>query len=220
MSSNKSGTSSVFSTPISEFQYRATATVVPVAVETVMEDAPHAHELRLTEEALRKSLAAERAAAVAETETRLRQEYEHRSNAEVQRISKAVERFEQTRKEYFAKVEVEVVQLALSIAAKILHREAQVDPMLVAALVQIALGQLREGSAASIRVRPDEVMRWRQHLHSQNMSPLITVVEDAELQPKDCILETELGTVNFSLEVQLKEVEKGFFDVLTQRPSL
>jgi flagellar assembly protein FliH len=46
----------------------------------------------------------------------------------------------------------------------------------------------------------------------------VSIVEDAQLEPRDCILETELGTVNFNVEVQLKEVEKGFFDVLAQRP--
>ena len=118
---------------------------------------------------------------------------------------------------YFARVESEVVQLALSIAAKILHREAQVDPTLVAALVQIAAGQLRDGSTVSLRVRPDEAARWRTHLAGVQKIAL-TVIEDAELSLDDCVLETELGSANFSIAAQLKEVEQGFFDVLAQRP--
>jgi flagellar assembly protein FliH len=218
MSSNRSGGSSVLSTPISEFHYRPTPAVAPKPVEAAAEEAPRDHELRVTEEALRKSLAAERAAGVAETEARLRPEYEQRHEAEKLRVSKALEHFEYTRKDYFAKVEVEVVQLALSIAAKILHRESQVDPMLVGALVQIALGQLKEGAAASLRVRPDEVRRWQAHFSTESLAASVNIVGDVELLPKDCILETELGSVNFNLDVQLKEVEKGFFDVLAQRP--
>jgi flagellar assembly protein FliH len=42
------------------------------------------------------------------------------------------------REQYFVRAEAEIVQLALAIAAKILHREAQVDPMLVATLVRMA----------------------------------------------------------------------------------
>jgi flagellar assembly protein FliH len=218
MSSKSAGANSVPFTPISDFHYRPTA-VAPRPVEVAVEEAPRDHELRLTEEALRKSLAAERAAAVAETQVRMRQEFEQTLQAEALRISKAVEHFERTRKDYFARVETEVVRLALSIAAKILHREAQVDPLLVAAVVQIALGQLKEGAAASIRVRPEEVKRWQQHFAAQSLNACVTVTEDADLQPRDCLLETELGTVNFSLDVQLKEVEKGFFDVLAQRPT-
>jgi flagellar assembly protein FliH len=36
----------------------------------------------------------------------------------------------------------------------------------------------------------------------------------------DCILETEMGSANFSIEAQLKEVEQGFFDLLAQRPAV
>jgi len=60
-------------------------------------------------------------------------------------------------------VEAEIVQLALSIAAKILHREAQVDPMLVAALVRIAVEKMREGSGVTLRVSPKRVDSWRRY---------------------------------------------------------
>jgi flagellar assembly protein FliH len=43
-------------------------------------------------------------------------------------------------------------------------------------------------------------------------------VEDPQLTDQDCLLETELGTANFGLDSQLKEVEQGFFDLLALRP--
>ena len=52
------------------------------------------------------------------------------------------------------------------------------------------------------------------------MASTIEVVEDAHLTPIDCILETELGSANFSIDAQLKEVEQGFFDLLAQRPEV
>jgi flagellar assembly protein FliH len=33
------------------------------------------------------------------------------------------------------------------------------------------------------------------------------------------VLQTELGSANFSLDAQLKEVEQGFFDLLALRPA-
>jgi flagellar assembly protein FliH len=44
------------------------------------------------------------------------------------------------------------------------------------------------------------------------------VVEDLTLEPKACVLETELGSANLGLDAQLKEVEQGFFDLLARRP--
>jgi flagellar assembly protein FliH len=41
---------------------------------------------------------------------------------------------------------------------------------------------------------------------------------DATLGPGRCMLETELGSTDLTLETQLKEIEQGFFDLLAQRP--
>jgi flagellar assembly protein FliH len=38
------------------------------------------------------------------------------------------------------------------------------------------------------------------------------------LEANNCILETDLGTTELGIETQLKEIEKGFFDLLAQRP--
>jgi len=215
MSSNK-GTSNRFASRlISQFQYRQLMSADQVEEE---EPEPEVPVVTMTEDEFRSRLAAERASAAAEVEARLRHQYEDRIKVETARISETLERFQQSRREYFSKVEAEVVQLALSIAGKILHREAQVDPLLVTATVQIALGQLKEGSAATIRVRPQESKRWKDYFASADLKTSVTIVEDTELQPGDCMLETEIGNVNFSLNAQLKEVERGFFDVIAQRP--
>ena len=203
---------------VAEFQYRQMNPIVMPAPRVKVE--PREPEVRLTEDALRKRLAAERAEGAAEAEGKLRQEYEERLNMENGRITSTIREFAETRKSYFIRVEVEVVQLALAIAAKILHREAQVDPLLLAAVVQIALGQLKDGSVASIRVRPEDAPRWIAHIDSLALKLSVSVIEDHALEPGDCVLDTDLRAVNFSLDVQLKEVEQGFFDVLAQKPQL
>jgi len=156
--------------------------------------------------------------AVAETEARLITEYEARATAEADKIREALDLFQVERKEYFTRVESDVVHLALAISAKILHREAQVDPMLVAALVRVAIDKLHDGSSVSVRVSPAEAAKWRAFLANPLNGSTIEVVEDAHLTAIDCILETELGSANFSIDAQMKEVEQGFFDLLAQRP--
>jgi flagellar assembly protein FliH len=163
-------------------------------------------------------LDAARLEAAAQTEARLKMEYQVRSTAEAEKIRKALEHFQGERKEYFSRVESDVVQLALAIATKILHREAQVDPMLVAALVRVAIDKLHDGSSVSVRVAPAEAGKWRVFLAHPLNGSTIEIVEDAHLGVGDCVLETELGSANFSIEAQMKEVEQGFFDLLAQRP--
>jgi flagellar assembly protein FliH len=161
----------------------------------------------------------EKASAALEVEQRLRKEYEQKLLAERASVCELIARFEEQRNEYYARVEAEIVQLALSIAAKILHREAQVDPMLVAALVRIAVEKMREGSGVTLRVSPKRVDSWRRYFAGFANTGHVVVEEDASLSDQDCILGTELGSANFGLDTQLKEVEQGFFDLLALRPT-
>lgn len=159
-----------------------------------------------------------RAQAVADTENRLLQAYEARSAGEAAKILKALELFQEERKNYFCRVESDVVHLALAIAAKILHHEVQVDPLLIATLVRVAVDKMNDVSSVSVRVAPVKAEKWRAFLANSQKGSTITVVEDAHLESDDCILETDLGSANFSMNAQLKEVEQGFFDLLAQRP--
>jgi flagellar assembly protein FliH len=174
-------------------------------------------DVELSNEEFAATLHRERSEASAETERRLREEYE----AELERlrgsVAEAVAGFELQRNDYFARVEAEVVQLALSIAAKILHREAQVDPMLVAALVRMTIEKMREGTSVTVRVSPGRAGAWQQCFSSYPRLA-VRVVEDAEVSEADCVLETDLGTTHVGLDRQLKEVEQGFFDLLALRP--
>jgi len=63
-----------------------------------------------------------------------------------------------------------------------------------------------------------QALRWQGYFQIQGKGALVQVIEDAALSDHDCMVETELGTANFGLDTQLKEVEKGFFDLMALRP--
>ncbi len=175
-------------------------------------------EVELSQEEFANRIQVERVEAARQTEQKLRGEYEERLEAERASIEAAVSDFATQRESYFARAEVEIVQLALAIAAKILHREAQVDPMLVATLVRMAVDKLREGSRVTIRVGVGEVSRWKQSFDGQGKDERVQIIEDAELSNHDCLVETDLGVANFGLDTQLKEIEQGFFDLMALKP--
>lgn len=170
---------------------------------------------RISEQDLTRLLADARAEGIAEGERRARAGVDETLAQERKRIAEMVAAFQKEQTEYYSKVEVELVHFALAIAARILHREAQVDRMVVAGLVKVMIDKLQQGSKVVARVRPEEVGSWRHYFHD---APNVQIVEDPSLEAKDCVLETELGTTEMGLDAQLKEVEKGFADLLAQRP--
>jgi len=112
------------------------------------------------------------------------------------------------------------VELALAIARKILHRESQVDPLMLAGIVKVTLERLNAGTEVRVRVHPNVVSEWR-HYFSCHMQTRVVpeVVDDPSLPLEKCVLETSLGQTELGVEPQLKEIERGLLDLLAQRPT-
>jgi len=132
--------------------------------------------------------------------------------------SRAVKDFWQTREHYFARVEREVVELSLAIAARIMQREAQVDPLLLAGAVRVALGQLQETTTVELRVPAASHEIWTETLRLMPNLPVVPkVLADSGMKEGECVLTTEAGRVDLGVKAQLKEIERGFFDLLSHR---
>lgn len=146
-------------------------------------------------------------------------DFEKKLAAEQQSLLQAVRDFAREREAYFQRVEAEVVGLALAIARKILHREAQVDPLLLAGVVRVGLDNVATGTHVRLRVHPDQIQVWQDFFSRQpDLRSLPDLMGDATLDPGRCLLETDVGSTDLTLETQLKEIEQGFFDLLAQRP--
>jgi hypothetical protein len=92
-----------------------------------------------------------------------------------QRLAAQIERmlatFAAERDHYLQTAEHEVVKLALAVAARILRREAQMDPLLLTGAVRVALGQLAASTRVSLRVPPAELDLWAESIaHLPNLS--------------------------------------------------
>lgn len=137
---------------------------------------------------------------------------------ERQRLATAAAAFRIARERYFAEIEQEVVRLALAIAARVLHREAQIDPLLLAGVVRVALEKMADRSGVVLRVAAADGKAWEQVFAAAEASERPIVMADAQLARGECVLETTMGTVELGVRVQLEEIEKGFFDLLNHRP--
>jgi flagellar assembly protein FliH len=119
---------------------------------------------------------------------------------------------------YLRQLEGGAVRLALSIAKRILHREAQMDPLLLAGVVHVALEQMQAGSKLVLRTSPDAAPTWIEFCaHQVTEDRAIEVVADGKLKDHECVLEAEAGSTEISLDAQLREIESGFFDLLEEK---
>ena len=171
------------------------------------------------EQEIKRREAAARASGRQEGEAAARASFDAELHQARGQITEAITELARERADYYQRVESEIVQLALSIARKILYREAQVDPLLLAGMVRVVLDKMENGTKVTVRVPPPQVADFRGffalHREAEN-SP--EIIEDATLEANHCKLETSLGTTQLGLDVQLKEIENGLMDLLAQRP--
>jgi flagellar assembly protein FliH len=140
-------------------------------------------------------------------------------NTEQQRLrqhAQLVAGFAEERDRYLQAIEREVVRLALAVAARILRREAQMDPLLLTGAVRVALGQLSGSTEVRLRVPQDDVALWSDAMALlPNLALKPTVVAAEGMRLGDCVIETSIGSVDLGIRSQLGEIERGFFDRAT-----
>jgi flagellar assembly protein FliH len=166
---------------------------------------------RETLAALHQKSAEELAVALKEQKERLELDY-----AGI--VQAAVAAFGEAQTRYFIEAEAAVVRLALSIAARVLHREAQLDPLLLRGAVRVALEHAQQSATCVLEVDAERAAAWERWLSSDRTMgrPQIRVKEDAA--PGHCRLEIGASSADLSVNTQLAEIERGFFDLLQSRP--
>ena len=113
--------------------------------------------------------------------------------------------------------ELELVQLSLAIARRILHRELSTDPEAIHGLVHAALEKLQNREISRVRVSPAAADSVRVCLERAGVAPAIQIFPDASLRPGDLIFETTLGELDVSVDTQLQEIQRGFADRLSSK---
>lgn len=158
---------------------------------------------------------------IKEGQSAVREEVDREISAFRDASALALRQFAVEREDYLHRVEGHVVRLALAIARKILHREAQIDPLLLAGVVRVALEEVSSATTIRLYVHPDQVQIWQEFLDRQSdLRQKPDVLSDPTVVEGQCRIESSIGTADLSLENQMTEIERGFFDLLAQRPEI
>ncbi len=181
------------------------------------EAAQKARELAMQQE-LAAAVEAARAEGFSQGESKAQKAAAQAIEQERAAVVSTLHDFEGRREDYFRRVETEVVRLALAIARKVLHREAQMDPLLLAGVVRVALDQMQAGTRVMLRTSAESADIWHTFCEQRYQGRrTVEVVVDPSLGGDRCVLQAETGSSEISLDNQLQEIESGFFDLLRER---
>jgi flagellar assembly protein FliH len=140
-------------------------------------------------------------------------------------VRKAVEKLAATvadiagaRTEVVRRAEADLVRLSIEIARRILHRELSVDPSALEALIRAALEKLSSQEVYRVRVHPDQEQMVRACLQRMGRHAGLEVVSDSSQERGGAIFEIAHGSLDASVDTQLREIERGLADRLGDRP--
>lgn len=132
-----------------------------------------------------------------------------RAEAMLRRLAQTLEELSGLRDNMVRQTERELVQLSVAIARRILQREVRVDPELIAALAHIALERLGGAAPATVRLHPDDYAT----VSAGQITPLggrhVEVRPDAAVARGGCLVESEFGFIDASVDAQVDEVARA-----------
>jgi flagellar assembly protein FliH len=150
--------------------------------------------------------------------TRYDDELSQQIAREKKNIVEALEQWDSERRRYYASAESEVVKLSLAIAAQILNREVQMNPLALRGVVKAALEEIRDAGTVTLRIPERDVNGWKEILRDGDR-PRLQIIGDSNMQTGQCVIESSVGVADLGIDAQIVEIERGFVDLLKKRPA-
>ena len=143
-----------------------------------------------------------------------RQQAEDQFRPAVQGLAETLDTLARLRENMREETIQDLVHLAVSIAARVIHREVAVDPDALAGLIQAAFSKLQSREINRVRMHPTLEALVRKLLEQAGAPKNLVLMADPNLKPAEVFFETSQGVLDASVETQLREIERGLIDKL------
>jgi flagellar assembly protein FliH len=172
---------------------------------------PEAHLAALEREAFGKGFAqGEQAGAEAAGQ---------RGEAMLYRLTQTLDELTSVRADMIRQTERQMVQLALTIARRIVQREVSLDPDLLLAMARVALERLGDSARVTVRLHPEDYAAAHGDRVAELTSSNVTIVQDARLSRGGCRVESDMGLLDIGIDAQLQEVGRALLGAETAAAS-
>jgi flagellar assembly protein FliH len=146
-----------------------------------------------------------------------RQQGDRQARAELlpvlERLHSSVNEVIAMRPDLRLRAEKDVVQLALLIARRILHREMAVDENALTAIARVAFERLTRSESYSVTVHPRFASAIKAALPG-SYAARVRIEPDPDCAPGTLVIHSSEGVIDASIGVQLEEISRGLTDRL------
>jgi flagellar assembly protein FliH len=132
-----------------------------------------------------------------------------RGEAMLRRLTDTLEELTTLREQMIHQTERQMVQLALAIARRIVHREVSIDQDLLIAMARVALDRLGESAQVTVRLNPQDFEATSAVRSTEWAGTHVTVVADARVGRGGCSVESDFGLMNVGVDAQIHEIARA-----------
>jgi flagellar assembly protein FliH len=132
-----------------------------------------------------------------------------RGEAMLRRLTQTIEELTTLRTHMIQQTERQMVQLALAVARRIVHREVSLDQDLLIAMARVALERLGESARVTVRLHPEEFEATAAGRAAEWTGTAVEVVADARVGRGGCRVESDFGMMDAGVDAQIQELARA-----------
>lgn len=142
-----------------------------------------------------------------------------RTDQVLRRLAQTIEELTALRVEILQKTERQVVQLAVAMAKRIVHREISLDTDLIAAMARVALERMGDVANATIHLHPDDYAATA-GASGHIGTGVVQVVADSAVRRGGCLVRSDFGLIDVSADAQIAELSTALLGAHPEAPEL
>lgn len=170
--------------------------------EPAIDEAAVQHMLeQARQEAFTQGLEEGRQQAAQEWQQRMQDYQNNQGREQGQRLAEVVHQAQNGIQGLQQQVAPDLLQLACDIARQVVRQELRTNPQALMPVLREALDMLgAETKPATVRLHPDDWQALEVHIRAALPNPKVEWLQDASVQPGDCLVESQGAQVDGSLE--------------------
>jgi flagellar assembly protein FliH len=123
-------------------------------------------------------------------------------------LTQTLEGLMQVREQMIHQTERQMVQLALAIARRVVHREISLDQDLLLAMMRVALERLTGSAKVTVRLNPAEYEAVTVAMGTSR-GDQVNIMADPRVGRGGCRVESEYGEIEAGVDAQIQEIARA-----------
>ena len=137
-----------------------------------------------------------------------------KANADIENFKNEMQHFMNARKEVFEYIAPDILEISVDIAKTIIKKELESDPqVLINTIVDVLRTVSKNEPKIVIRVRPQSVQFIKDTIpnitYQYGIDSKINIVSDPSIEEGGCVLQTNNGIVDASIDTQIEIIKKA-----------